>query len=41
MAKEKIWLNLQNQYDLYMVKQKRQKFLKDIKPYRELHGEAV
>ncbi len=38
---EELWLNLQNQYDLYMVKQKRQKFLKHIKPYRELHREAV
>lgn len=38
---EELWLNLQNQYDLYMVKQKRQNFLKHIRPYRELHGEAV
>jgi plasmid maintenance system antidote protein VapI len=38
---EELWLNLQNQYDLYMVKQKRQKFLKHIRHYRELHGEAV
>ena len=38
---EELWLNLQNQYDLYMVKQKKQKFLQHIKSYRELHREAV
>lgn len=38
---EELWLNLQNQYDLYIVKQKKQKFLQHIKPYRELHREAI
>src|SRR4030066_2370320 len=31
-----VWLNLQNQYDIYRIKQKKQKFLQHIKSYREL-----
>jgi len=32
-----LWLNLQNQYDLFMAKQKRRALLEKIRPYRELH----
>ncbi len=38
---EELWLNLQNQYDLYIVKAKKQSILKKIKPYRELHGKVA
>jgi addiction module HigA family antidote len=38
---EELWLNLQNQYDLYQVKSKKKNILRVIKPYRELHKEAV
>ncbi len=30
-----LWLNLQNQYDLYAVKEKKTAVLKDIKPLRK------
>ena len=30
-----LWLNLQNQYDLYMVKEKKMAVLKNIKPLRK------
>ncbi len=33
---EELWLNLQNQYDLYLVKKKKQEILNKIKPYNEL-----
>lgn len=29
-----LWLNLQNQYDLYVVKEKKMNILKEIKPLR-------
>lgn len=29
-----VWLNLQNQYDLYRIKIKKQKTLEEIKPYK-------
>jgi addiction module HigA family antidote len=38
---EELWLNLQNQYDLYAVKTKKQGMIKKIKPYRELHGKVA
>lgn len=38
---EELWLNLQNQYDLYLVKKKKQEILNKIKPYNELHKQAV
>lgn len=31
---EELWLNLQNQYDLYMVKEKKQDVLRDIRPLK-------
>ncbi len=34
---EELWLNLQMQYDLYRVKDKRKDILSRIKPYSELH----
>ena len=40
-ASEELWLNLQNQYDLYQIKARRMKILRNIKPYRELHKQAV
>ena len=38
---EELWLNLQNQHDLYMVKYRKQDVLGKIKSYRELHSRAV
>ncbi len=38
---EELWLNLQNQYDLYQIKAKKKDILRYIKPYRELHEQAV
>lgn len=38
---EELWMNLQNQYDLYVVKSKKQDILNKIRPYRELHSHAV
>jgi addiction module HigA family antidote len=38
---EELWLNLQNQYDLYLVKKKKKEILNKIKPYHELHKQAV
>lgn len=38
---EELWLNLQNQLDLYRIKQKKRKLLQHIKPYNELHSKAV
>ncbi len=38
---EELWLNLQNQHDLYMVKYRKQDVLTKIKSYRELHSRAV
>ncbi|MBI3599330.1 MAG: HigA family addiction module antidote protein [Nitrospinae bacterium] len=32
-----VWLNLQNQYDLYRVKENKKDTLESIKPYIELH----
>lgn len=36
-----LWLNLQNHYDLYKVKEKERELLERIKPYSELHRQAV
>jgi addiction module HigA family antidote len=33
---EELWLNLQDQYDLYKAKQKSKDVLKEIKPFKEL-----
>ena len=38
---EELWMNLQNQYDLYVVKSKKHNILNKIRPYRELHSHAV
>lgn len=38
---EELWLNLQNQYDLFMVKKKKQDILKHIRPYREIHSQVA
>ena len=38
---EEIWMNLQNQYELYLVKMKRRDILRNIRPYNELHGQAL
>jgi addiction module HigA family antidote len=38
---EELWLNLQNQHDLYQIKAKRMKILRCIKPYSKLHKQAV
>ncbi len=35
---EELWLNLQNHYDLYKVKLKKNKILDSIKTYTELHS---
>ena len=32
-----VWLNLQNQYDLYRIKENKKDTLESIKPYIELH----
>ena len=32
-----VWLNLQNQYDLYRISESRKESLERIKPYTELH----
>jgi plasmid maintenance system antidote protein VapI len=33
---EELWLNLQDQYDLYKAREKNKDVLSGIKPYREL-----
>jgi addiction module HigA family antidote len=38
---EELWLKLQNQYALYVVKGKKQNILNKIRSYRELHRHAV
>lgn len=38
---EELWLNLQNQYDLYIVKFRKQDILNKIRSYKELHRHAV
>lgn len=35
---EELWLNLQNQYDLYNVKEKKKDVLQHIKPCGKLHA---
>jgi len=35
---EELWLNLQNQYDLYILKSKKQAMFNKIKPHRQLHS---
>ncbi|MBI4972415.1 MAG: HigA family addiction module antidote protein [Candidatus Omnitrophica bacterium] len=35
---EELWLNLQNQHDLYNVKEKKKDMLQYIKPYSKLHA---
>ena len=37
---EELWLNLQDQYDLYKVKEKKQAELKKVIPYRQLSKTA-
>ncbi len=37
---EELWLNLQNQHDLFMVKFKKQDILSKIRSYRELRRHA-
>jgi addiction module HigA family antidote len=37
---EEIWLNLQDQYDLYRVKEKKGNALKEITPYKGLRKSA-
>ncbi|MBE0427976.1 MAG: HigA family addiction module antidote protein [Nitrospirae bacterium] len=34
---EELWLNLQIQYDLYRVKEKKKKALEQVKAYSEIH----
>jgi addiction module HigA family antidote len=36
-----LWLNLQNQHDLYIVKYRKQDILNKIRSYKELHSHAV
>jgi len=36
-----LWLNLQNQYDLYKAKEKIGESAEHIKPYAEMHKQAV
>jgi addiction module HigA family antidote len=38
---EELWLNLQNQHDLYLVKHRRHAILNKIRSYKELHSHAV
>ena len=38
---EELWLNLQNQHDLYIVRTKKQNILRKIKPHSELHGKVA
>jgi addiction module HigA family antidote len=38
---EELWLNLQNQYDLYFVKSRKPEVFSKIRPFKELHGQAV
>jgi antitoxin HigA-1 len=38
---EELWLNLQNQYDLFIVKKKKQDILKRIRPFREIHRQVA
>lgn len=35
---EELWLNLQNQHDLYNIKEKKRDALQYIKPYSKLHA---
>ncbi|MEW6053126.1 MAG: HigA family addiction module antitoxin [Nitrospirota bacterium] len=36
-----LWLNLQNQHDLYAARQKKQTLLAKIRPYKELHKKTA
>ena len=36
-----LWLNLQNQHDLYTARQRKQTLLDKIRPYRELHRKTA
>jgi antitoxin HigA-1 len=36
-----LWLNLQNQHDLYTARQRKQALLEKIRPYRELHRKTA
>jgi addiction module HigA family antidote len=36
-----LWLNLQNQHDLYAARQKKQPLLEKIRPYKELHRKTA
>jgi addiction module HigA family antidote len=38
---EELWLNLQNQYDLYIIKKKKKDILSNIRPHLKLHKQAV
>lgn len=37
---EELWMNLQSQYDLAMVRKKKRVVLDKVRPYRELHSEV-
>ena len=36
-----LWLNLQNQHDLYITRQRKQRLLEKIRPHRELHEQVA
>ena len=36
-----VWLNLQNQYDIYRIKTRKSGILERIKPYRKLHRKVA
>jgi len=36
-----LWLNLQNQHDLYTARQRKQALFEKIRPYRELHRKTA
>lgn len=38
---EELWMNLQSQYGLYIVKTKKQTILNKIRPYKELHDQVM
>jgi len=38
---EELWINLQMQYELYRVKEKKKKALERVRAYTELHPAAV
>ena len=36
-----LWMNLQNQHDLYIAKQRKHTLLGKVRPYRELHRKTA